>query len=152
MPAPFYNRRMSRLTLHYAPEDEWHGRVSASVVSSDYAGRSSGWFSVDQLRAFCAALEAYPISPDAPVLLGGFWKEEGIDQAHIRLSVSGYDPQGGLVVAVRLAKPIWKSEVHDLHHAVVTHFRTDYPSLDRFRASLLALIDGRTAVAELDGL
>lgn len=155
MPALVYKCRMSRLTLHYVPEDEWHGELTAWVVSSDYAGRSSARFTVDQLRSFCGALEAFPISPDAPASLeGGFWKEkeEVIDQLHVGLSVSPFDGLGGLVVSVRLATPIWKSEGRDLLHKVVAYFRTDYPSLDRFRSSFLALIDGQSEVAELDGL
>lgn len=137
----------------YRPEDEWHGEMLASVNSAEYAGRGAAWFSMEQLQSFGAALEVFPISEDAPVsLVGGFWKDdETIDQVHVGISIAPYDRVGGLVASVRLSTPTWEDARHDLYHSTVAHLRTDYACLATFRMSFLALIEGQSDVATLEG-
>ncbi len=144
---------MSRITLKYVPEDEWHGEMLASVDSAGYSGSGAAWFSIKQLRSFGVALDTFPIFADAPIsLAGGFWKaDDTIDQTHVGISISPYDRVGALVVSVQLSTPTWDGARHDMHHAVVAHLRTDYACLAGFRNSFLALIEGRSDVAELKG-
>lgn len=149
---------MPSLTCTYRPEDEWHGEITAAVDSNGYIGQGSAWFSIDELRAFGAALNAYPITAGQPVLLqGGHWKDkqagekDEIDELHVGISVIPYDAVGGLVVTVRLARPVLQMHDRNLDHSLVAQLKTDYAYLANFCASYLALIEGRAQVAVLHG-
>jgi len=76
---------MQRLTLFYQPEDERHGEVTAHVESGAFAGRSSAWFSMEQLRAFSETLDTFPIMPgQEPTLASRFWNDhDKLDQTHV---------------------------------------------------------------------
>lgn len=141
-----------KIILTYAPENEFHGELCASIESVGYCGQGAAWFSVDQLHTFCAALGAYPISSDTPPsLAGGHWSDDGkvLIQTHVGLSIAPYDVRGSLLVSVQLSCPVWELEGQGLHRSLAAHFRTDYPSLDRFRASLSALVASETDAATL---
>ena len=142
-----------KLILTYAPENPFDGKLCVSIESDRYSGQGAAWFSANQLRSFCAALCDYPISSTSPpTLKGGYWGDDGkvLVQTHVGLTIAPFDARGGLLVSVQLSSPIRELEGHDLHRTLVTHFRTDYPSLDRFRASLLALVASETDAATLD--
>lgn len=143
-----------KLILTYTPDNEFDGKLCASIESVGYSGQGAAWFSVDQMHAFCTALGAYPISSDTPPSLsGGYCSDEGNElvQTHVGLTIAPYDVRGSLLVSVRLSSPIWELEGHDLYRSVAVHFRTDYPSLYRFRASLMALVGSETDAATLHG-
>lgn len=143
-----------KLTLTYKPENEHDGELCASIESVGYSGQGAGWFSLAQLHSFCAALGAYPVSLDTPpTLSGGYWNDDAtaLVQTHIGLTIAPYNTRGSLLVSVQLSAPIWELEGHDMHRCVSTHFRTDYPSLDRFRASLLLALGAEGEAATLHG-
>jgi hypothetical protein len=143
---------VSTLTLTYSPEDEWHGEITAVVDSAGYIGRASAWFTVEELRSFADSLVEYPIKAEAPLSLnGGFWEDEAIDQIHVGISVVPYDSAGGLVVALRLATPVWTDAGRNRHHSLVAHLRTDYACLDAFRTSFISMVGGDTDAAVLNG-
>ena len=144
----------NKLILTYTPENEHDGELCALIESVGYSGQGAAWFSVDQLQSFCAALAAYPISSDTPASLsGGYWNDDAtaLVQTHVGLIIAPYDNRGGLIVSVQLSTPIWELEGHDVHRCVATHFRTDYPSLDRFRASLRLALEIEGEAATLHG-
>lgn len=141
-----------KLILTYTPENAFDGELCASIESVGYSGRGTAWFSVNQLHSFCAALGEYPISSNSPPSLqGGYWSDDGtvLVQTHVGLIIAPYDSRGSLLVSVQLSSPIGELESHDLHRTLATHFRTDYPSLAKFRASLLALVTSETDEASL---
>lgn len=143
-----------KLILTYTPEDEVHGELRASIESAGYIGQGSAWFSAEKLHSFCAAIGEYPISSESPPSLnGGYWNDEGqvLVQTHVGLTVTPYDVRGSLLVSVQLSTPIWELEGHNLHRSVEAHFRIDYPSLQSFRASLVALVASEADAATLDG-
>lgn len=55
---------MNSLRLIYLPEDEWHGKLSATVESDGFGGRGAAWFAVQQLREFCRLAGQFPIGGD----------------------------------------------------------------------------------------
>lgn len=143
-----------KLILTYTSENEHDGELCASVEGVGYSGQGAAWFNVAQLQSFCAALAAYPISSDTPPSLsGGYWNEDGtaIVQTHVGLTIAPYDIRGSLLVSIQLSAPIWELDGHDMHRCVTTHFRTDYPSLDRFRASLILALEIEGEAATLHG-
>ena len=144
---------MSHLILTYVPENEFDGELRVSLESAGYSGQGAAWFSIEQLGAFCTALSEFPLSANTPPSLnGGYWGHDGkVLQTHVGIAITPYDVRGSLVVSVELSAPIWEFEGHDLHRSVKSHFRTDYPSLDRFRVSLLGLLASETDAAILHG-
>lgn len=143
-----------QLILTYTPEDEFHGELHASIESAGYIGQGSAWFNADELRSFCAALGEYPISPETPPSLnGGYWDDSGqvLVHTHLGLTILPYDVRGSLTVSIQLSTPIHELEGQGLHRSVSSHFRTKYPSLERFRVSLLALVTSEANEAILLG-
>ena len=143
-----------KLILSYMPENEHDGELRASIEGAGYSGQGAAWFNVAQLQSFCAVLAEYPISSDTPISLsGGYWNDDAtaLVQTHIGLTIAPFDIRGSLLVSVQLSAPIWDLESSDKHRCVMTHFRTDYLSLDRFRASLLIALEIEGKAATLHG-
>lgn len=142
---------LHELRLTCRPESEFDGELCASIESADYRGQAAAWFNADELRAFCASLGAYPIpSAEPPCFKAGNWSKAGKDLVQIGLTIAPHGPRG-LLVSVLLSSPIWELDDLDLHRSAEVHFRTDYPSLDRFRTSLSALLASGTGTAILHG-
>jgi hypothetical protein len=130
----------AELHLHYWADDEWHGRLEAMVKSGEFSGRSSAWFSREQLTAFVAALRAYPLpARDVPLIEGGYWSKERpgtLEQCHLRIAVRPHDSRGTLRVQVDLASQYASIPDEDLQHSVTVRFLTDYASVEEFAAGL----------------
>jgi hypothetical protein len=145
---------VNSLRLFYRPEDEQHGKLSATVESGEFRGLGSAWFQIEQLREFWRLAGAYPISADEePYLAGGFWDDSGetLRQCHLSIQLSPYDRLGSIRVTVTLATPAQRGEAVDLQQAVTTRFRASYGDVDRFRAAFGAMLDGEAGDASLEG-
>jgi len=142
---------MQRLTLLYQPEDERHGEVTAHVESGAFAGRSSAWFSMEQLRAFGETLDTFPIVPgQEPTLAGGFWNDDdNLDQTHVSIRIDPAGPRGELRLRVALATPDW-SHGESNQHGVQVGFILSYSDLGTFRRDFAALLDGKLREACLE--
>ena len=141
------------LILSYKAENEFDGELCATVEGGGFRGQGAAWFSLDELHSFCAALGQYPIPKTPPTLNGGYWSGDGgaCSQIHMGLTVAPYDIRGNLLVSVQLSEPSLEFDGHDLHRSVSAQFCTDYPSLERFRASFLAVLASEAETAILQG-
>lgn len=145
---------VNSLRLLYQPEDERHGKLSASVESGEFRGLGSAWFQIEQLQRFCRMAGAYPIAEgQEPDLAGGFWDDSGetLNQRHLSVRLSPHDRQGSIRVTVTLGTPAQRGEAADLHQTVTTRFRASYGDVDRFRAAFEAMLDGQAHDAVLEG-
>ena len=145
---------MCHLTLTYLPEDISHGELHASMESAGFSGKGSAWFNVEQLHSFCAALGAYPLPASTPPSLnGGIWNDDGqvLVQTQVGITIAPYGTKGGIIVSAELSAPIWEIDDGRMHSAVRSHFRTDYPSLDRFRNALIGVLANEADTAMLHG-
>lgn len=118
-----------------------------------FAGRGSAWFSLDQVRRFCDALDAYPMAPQGVALAGGCGTAPGgtaPDVVTMSLTVRPTDRVGGLELMATLAEPpVTNLPATKLRGATVS-IPVTYHSLHGFNATLRALLDGRALEAVLD--
>ncbi len=142
---------MQRLILSYQPEDERHGEITAHVESGDFAGRSSAWFSMEQLRVFGEALATFPIVPGKELTLaGGFWSDDDkLDQTHISIRIEPVGLRGELRLWVALATPVWPQGKPD-QNGVQVAIMLSYSDLDAFHKAFAALLDGSLREARLE--
>lgn len=141
---------MQRLTLSFDTDDGLDGELKAIVESKDFKGKSAAWFSIHQLKAFSELLGSYPIVPGKePILAGGFWKDDELDQPHVSIRIEAAGSQGKLLVKVALATPVWGSEPSD-HHSVQAHFLVNYADLGVFQCDFSLLLDGKASEARLE--
>jgi hypothetical protein len=144
---------MDLLRLRFDPEDEWHGRLTATVSASRFAGQGSAWFATDELRRFAAAVSVFPLrEDDLPRIAGGFWDKTGadvLDQVHLSIELAPHSPRGSIRVTTRLATAVWNTETVDLASNVTARFLVTYGDLGLFASSLFDMIEGRSAEAEL---
>ncbi len=76
------------LTLHYIPEDEWHGELRVEARHAGFWGRASAWFNADALRQFVAPLKAWPPAVDEPIKLqGGYFSDSTTSSAPVETCV-----------------------------------------------------------------
>jgi hypothetical protein len=142
---------MQRLTVLYAPEDEWHGELVTSVQSGVFAGGSAAWFGIDQLRAFSEELGAFPIAPQGgPTLNGGFWSNDTESaETHVSIRIEPEGPRGRLRVDVLLATPSWNPARSD-QHSVRARFLVNYADLGAFQRDFAAMLNGKALEACLE--
>jgi len=146
----------AELRVTYAPDDEWHGELYATVKSGEFSGHGSAWFGKARIKdTFVSALRGYPLSPtNLPILEGGFWqpdKKDTLSQCHLRVAVSPKDSRGTLLVRVELAMPTWTSPDEDTQQTVTARFFTGYNALERFSLELEEVLDGGRVTAILLG-
>jgi hypothetical protein len=150
-----YTSSVHLLSFQFEPEDEWHGKLIATVSASGFAGQGAAWFGTDELRRFAESASAYPLREEAlPSIAGGFWREgvgesEVPEQVHLSVAIAPHDARGAVRVTVRLASQVWDSETIDLACGVTVRFKATYGDLDRFAASFMALVEGRSVAADL---
>ena len=142
---------MDMLRLRFEPEDEWHGKLTATVSAAGFAGQGNAWFNTDELRRFVATVSAFPLKEDdLPSIAGGFGGEaEALDQIHLAIDVAPHSPRGIIRVTTRLATEVWNTEIVDLASNVTVRFLVTYGDLGIFGTALLELIEGRSADATL---
>jgi hypothetical protein len=95
--------------LRFEPDADGAGELHVDARTGGYAGRSSAWFTVDEVRSFADALSSYRLDQDASVrLAGGYWSHDGttLDQEHVGIAVDPVGSLGQLVAMVHLADPV----------------------------------------------
>ena len=103
------------------------------------------WVQWQDLGDFATALSSYPIQADRPVI--GEWGigEAGHYTEITKVIIAPIGSTGALVVNITLA------DYNQPENYCSTRFDTDYPSLDRFREAIEAMMSERTGEAVLDG-
>jgi hypothetical protein len=141
---------MNFLRLTYAPEDEWHGEVTAYIQCNGFTGRGSAWFGRSQIDDFLAQLEPCPISDsDAPVLSGGYFNRDGsLAEELIGIRIRPHNSTGTLRVSVHLADQVEHEGEKQQLNAVLL---TTYAEVAVFKSALAAHLAGTTGEAELRG-
>ncbi|WP_339347752.1 hypothetical protein [uncultured Sphingomonas sp.] len=142
---------MNLLRLHFAPEDEWHGELTAEVSARGFAGRGSAWFAVEELRQFVAALSAFPLQAQAlPSITGGFGdRAEALEQVHLAIAFAPHDLRGNVRATVQLANEVWNADAADLEAIVKVGFLVTYPDLDQFGSAFDRHLTGENTEATL---
>jgi hypothetical protein len=137
----------AELRLTYQPDDEWVGELNAIVTSGAFSGQGTAWFDRKTLKeSFIAALRAFPLTPAAPPMIeGGFWSKENrgsLDQCHLRLAITPYNPRGTLLVRIDLASPSRSTPDLDRQQTVTVRFWTEYAAIAEFADQLDRVLDG----------
>ena len=131
------------ITLTYKPDDEWLGEILAEAHSNGFSGRSSAWFSKQQLEDLVEALRAFPL-PEGPLTLaGGYWKDGVLETTMVSLRLAPTGPRGTLMATVELQGE--ERSGANLAHAVTLEFQTDYAEVDDFRTELARALAGGSA-------
>lgn len=142
---------MTELHFRFEREDEWHGKLVASVATDGFAGEGGAWFNTDELRAFAVSLSAFPLPTESPPsIAGGFGvSASGPEQVHLAVTVEPHNARGLVRATVRLAMEVWNSEADDLACCTTVRFVVTYADVGQFGPALLAVIDGRAEKATL---
>lgn len=121
------------------------GWLITRVVTPAFQAENGMWVQWQDLLEFGQSLSAYPIPSDQP--LTGEWGvgEHGEYQAITSVAVAPEGTTGGLIADVFLAN------YYDPRHRCQTRFLTDYPSLDRFRFEIVAMMGRERPSATLTG-
>lgn len=139
---------MSLLTFYFEPENDWDGKLTATVTSNEFKAKGSAWFNTNELRQFAEELSAYPLPLDAlPSLASGVWAERGrLERTHLAVSVAPYGLRGLVRFTVNLA-------TDDLGETLgcnaTVRFLATYADLSAFSAEVASLADGVIASASL---
>lgn len=144
---------LKKITFRYKPDDDHHGELTAVVQSGDFAGKSAAWFSLAELRKFEMSLGAYPIGQGnaRPLLMGGFFEDDSIDQAHLSLQIVPIGPRGLLSVKVLLATPVRETmPTEQERNTVSADFSVTYGDVSRFQSSLQTHLSGERDDAVLE--
>ncbi|KQW41102.1 MULTISPECIES: hypothetical protein [unclassified Ensifer] len=142
---------MDGISISYAPEDAYHGKLTVSVQSMNFSGRSSAWFNLEQVSAFADALGAVPIEIGAePVLQGGIWREGALDQTHVSLRFVPHNLTGTVRVECLLAVPLLVAGAPSvLSNTLKVSLLTTYSDLQRFQMELHVVLRGEGGNADL---
>jgi hypothetical protein len=145
------------LRVTYTPDEEWTGKIIATVQSGAFSAQGSAWFDRTHVKkTFLASLRSFPLkSGDLPTIEGGFWSKESqgsLDQCHLRISIKPHNARGTLLVHVDLASEFWKTPDVDLQNCATIRFLTEYAAVDRFAEQLEKVLDGESEEAVLKGI
>lgn len=138
---------MNTLTLAYAPEDDWHGELTARARTAHFSGVGIAWFKVSDLHDFAARLSEYPIGE--PIKLGaGFWYNGQLAIPPVSITISPFDALGHLEVVISLSD----DTLHPHNHrpqTVSTLLMVTYGDLATFQLEMKAMLAGEQAEALL---
>lgn len=138
------------LAIHLTPDSDGTIELVVEVAAGGFAGSSSAWFSVDDVRKFAQAIMAYPLDvSDQPLLVGGHWdkNERGIlADPHVSIRAYPVGARGQVGLRIRLATPGWDDARPDELSLVETEILTTYQSLGEFAAQLSSTALGEHSV------
>ena len=129
------------LTLHYIPEDEWHGELRVEARHAGFCGWSSVWFNADALRQFAEALRTYPPELEEPVQIkSGYFSDSVVSfapvETHVGISIAQTGSKGRCWAQVTLSEP--DDEI--MPHAAVISFFVEPYALMRFADQIQAML------------
>ena len=129
------------LTLHYIPEDEWHGELRVEARHAGFSGKSSAWFNADALRQFAEALRSYPPKLEEPVQIKAGYFSDGVVsfvpvETHVGISIAQFGSKGRCWAQVTLCEP--DDEI--MPQAAVISFTVETYALMRFADQIQAML------------
>lgn len=144
------------LRLFLEADTDGTAELFAEVNLSSFAGASSAWFSLAEIREFGECLHAtYPIEPGSSIgIQGGYWSKTGgpvLEQQHLALSCYPIGGTGTVGVRIVLQTPIESGERPESQSSVMVELKTHYEQLRAFGAAIVALAHGIGRSAMLEG-
>jgi hypothetical protein len=137
----------SKLILEYefSRDGDDFGWLSAEVQTPRFSGHNGMWVQWQDVGDFAASLSSYPIGADNPAI--GEWgiDEQGQYIEITKVSIAPTGLTGALLADVSLAN------YYEPTSRCSTRFKTDYTSVDRFRADIERMMKDRTGSAVLAG-
>jgi hypothetical protein len=96
-------------------------------------------------------MDAIPIQDGSePKLEGGYWGDQSVEQVHVGLRIVPFNSTGTLQVQCTFAEPFLGENRHSAFtNSARFGFFIKYGDLQRFRASLDPILDGKPASAVL---
>lgn len=134
------------LELSFSPDDEWSGFLTARAEANGFAGAGRAYFNNDELLAFAASLQEFPMK-GRPTVRGGYpasARTGAREEVHLELTCYPVSGRGHIGVEVRLGS-------HGVTHAVTLQIVTVYEPLARFAKELRSLVNGEREEAVLRG-
>ena len=144
-----------QLRFRLEVDSDGSGELFVEAACKAYAGASSAWFGVQQLRDFGRELqETFPIPPDTPIELeGGFWSSaspNALEQCHVGLRFYPVGASGRIGIRVSLATPVHHGDRKEAQSVVSFELSTYYESLRQFGEAVRLLAEGQIETAELN--
>ena len=137
----------SKLILEYefSQDGDDFGWLRAEVQTSCFSGRNGMWVQWRDVIDFAASLASYPIQADRSVTEEWGFNERGQYAEITKISITPEGLTDVLAVNVSLAN------YYEPASRCSICFKTDYPSLDRFRAEIEQMMRDRAGSAALFG-
>jgi hypothetical protein len=131
------------MTLHYTPEDEWHGELRVEARHAGFSAKAEAWFNAEELRQFAAALKTWPPALDEPVKLqGGYFSDSTTSSAPVEtrvgIKIEQRGSRGRYWVEAELTEP--NDEI--LPQTATVRFFAEPYALMRFADQIEAMLAG----------
>lgn len=135
------------LTLHYFPEDEWHGELHAEVRHASFSGKSSAWFNAEALRQFVVPLRTFPLQLEEPISLrGGYFSDSATSNApvetHVGIRIGRRGSKGRYWLEAQLAD----QDADILLQSATIGFHVEPYALMRFADEVEVMLDSGGSV------
>ena len=136
------------LTLHYFPEDEWHGELHAEARHASFSGKASAWFNAEALRQFVAPLRTFPPQLAEPISLrGGYFSDSTISgspvETHVGIRIGQRGSKGRYWLEAQLAD----QDTEALPQSATIGFFVEPYALMRFAGEVDAMLESGGSVA-----
>ena len=120
--------------------------------ANSFSGMSAAWFDRETVLRFAQAMAAYPL-PEEPIeISSGFGARDGAPpQEHVGLRVSRVGVWGQVGFRTHLSTAVWPHTRPESVHEVWLELLTTYERLRMLGRHLAVLVEGRLAVAEIEG-
>lgn len=120
--------------------------------ANGFAGTSAAWFDRRTIFGFAQAITAYPL-PEEPIeISGGFGAKDGAPpQEHVGVRVSRAGVRGQVGIRTHLSTEVWPNTRPESVHRVRLELMTTYERVRFLGRHLTLLVEGRLAVAEIEG-
>jgi len=139
------------VSLRRDDDDEDTAKVEVEVVSEQFSGLGSAWFSIHQLSQALSEFEAFPINVDKiPAIAGGYWNNDATEliHEHVHISVRPLDSRGNLVMNVKVFSPYVEYSREKMGRGACCDYLLDYEALKEFCEEMRHLISGSLSKVE----
>lgn len=141
------------LTLHYIPEDEWHGELHVEARHAAFSGKASAWFNAAALRQFVAPLRTWPPALAEPVKLqGGYFSDSTVSYVPVETRVGVTIGQRGSKGRYWVEALLAEADDEVLPQSATVRFIAEPAALMRFANEVGAMLDsGGTVTLDAQG-
>lgn len=131
------------LTLHYNPDDAWHGELRVEARYAGFSGQASAWFKTEALQQFVEPLKLFlPALLEPTRLQGGYFSDSTTSGApvetHIGISIGQRGSKGRYWVEAELTEP----DDAILQQSATVRFIVEPAALLRFATEIDSMLIG----------